>query len=69
VCPKFWAHVSLQIITSMPAPGPEQLLLFASTRLPQWDGSPPRFKLLIRRLDIPDFAGPGAYSGSQQHDV
>lgn len=48
-----------QIITSMAAPDPEQLLLFASTRLPQRPGSPRRLKLVIRKLDIPDFAGPG----------
>ena len=55
-----------QIITSMPAEDPERLLLVASTRLPQRDGSPQRFKLLISRLDIPDFAGPGGSANPHQ---
>lgn len=46
----------------MPAPE-DELLLVASTLLPQAGGSPQRFKLLIKRLDVTDFAGPGM-SGS-----
>ena len=62
--PSYGACVPPQIITSMPSEDPERLLLVASTRLPQQDGSPQRFKLLIRRLDIPDFAGPGGFRTS-----
>jgi hypothetical protein len=55
----YGACVLPQIITSMPAEDPQQLLLVASTRQAQRVGCPQRFKLAIRRLDIPDFAGPG----------
>lgn len=48
----------------MTAPDEEHLLLVASTTLPQADGSPQRLKLLVRRLDVPDFAGPGEQAGT-----
>lgn len=62
--PIYGACIPPQIITSMPSEDPERLLLVASTRLPQRDGCPRRFKLSIRRLGIPDFAGPGGFRTS-----
>ena len=45
----------------MPRDGDDsRLAMVASTTLPQDGSGVQRFKLLLPRLDIPDFAGPGA---------
>lgn len=50
------------MITSLEGGEPAApVVIVASTRVPQESGLPQRFKLELPRLDMPDFAGPGAH--------
>lgn len=50
---------STVVITSLSDTTSSQLIMVASTKLPQSDGLPQQFKLELPRLHISDFAGPG----------